>query len=82
MRSSDTRIPKSREMSSACSAQSAESSARMRSTSAFSRARSSRSSLFAFTAAMGSMNSVAPGAETSCTRPGTVFLNSALTGTT
>ena len=54
----------------------------MRSISAFSLARSSRSSLFAFTAAIGSMNSVAPELETSCTRPGTAFLNSAFTGTT
>ena len=69
-------------MSSRCAAHSAESSARMRSISVFSRARSSRSSLFAFTAAIGSMNSVAPEADTSCTRPGTAPLCSALTGTT
>ncbi len=69
-------------MPSECSAQSAESSASMRSISAFSRARSSRSSLFAFTAAMGSTKRVAPELDTSCTRPGTAFLNSALTGTT
>ena len=54
----------------------------MRSISAFSRARSSRSSLFAFTAAIGSMKSVAPELDTSCTSPGTAFLNSAFTGTT
>ena len=38
--------------------------------------------IMAFTAAIGSMKSVAPEADTSCTSPGTEFLNSALTGTT
>ena len=63
-------------------AHSALSSARMRSISSFSLARSSRMSLLAFTAAMGSMNTVAPEADTSWTRPGTAERCSAFTGTT
>ena len=69
-------------MSFACSAHSAESSAKMRSISVFSFAASSRSSLFALTAPMGSIKSVAPEDEISCTSPGIAPLCSALTGTT
>ena len=82
MRSSLTSSSKSEEMSSICSAQSAESSASMRSISSFSRAASSRSSLLAFTAPMGSINRVAPVEDMSCTRPGTSFLCSDFMGTT
>ena len=69
-------------MSSLWAAHSADSSARMRSTSFFSAARSSRSSLLAFTTPMGSMKKVPPEADTSWTRPGMSFLCSAFTGTT
>ena len=60
----------------------ADSSARMRSISFFSRAASSRSSLLAFTTPMGSMKKVEPEEDTSWTRPGMEFLNSDFTGTT
>ena len=82
IRSRRTSISKSEEMSSRCWAQSADSSARMRSISSFSLADSSLSSLLAFTAPMGSMNKVAPEAEISWTKPGTAPLCSAFTGTT
>ena len=54
----------------------------MRSISFSSLAWSSLSSLLAFTTPMGSMKKVAPEEDTSCTRPGTSFLCSDLTGTT
>ena len=43
---------------------------------------SSRSSLLPLTADIGSMKYVLPEDETSCTRPGSWLLHSALTGTT
>ena len=61
---------------------SAESSPRMRSISACSARASSRRALLALTALMGSMKKVPPLEDTSCTRPGTADLLSALTGTT
>ena len=63
-------------------AQSADSSARMRSISFCSLAWSSRSSLLAFTTPMGSMKKVPPEPDTSWTRPGMSFLCSLFTGTT
>ena len=54
----------------------------MRSISWRSFALSSRISLLAFTAPIGSTNTVAPEAEMSCTSPGTAALWSAFTGTT
>ena len=50
---------------------STDSSSRIRSISAASCARSTRSSLFASTTPIGSTNTVAPEAEVSCTKPGT-----------
>ena len=63
-------------------AASADSAARMRSISFFSRISSSRRALFALTADIGSMKNVLPVEDTSWTRPGMAFLCSDFTGTT
>ncbi len=65
-----------------CSATALESSERIRSTSASSAATACLSWLFSSTTAIGSMNTVAPDEDWSCTIPGACPRISAFTGTT
>ena len=80
MKSSSVRVSRSYWMDSRFWAASSLKEARMDSISACSFSSRSRISLFSFTTAMGSMNSVEPVEDWSWIMPGTWFLYSALTG--